>query len=368
MLFISVMVEARRSERILNLTTRLVRYPSVESNYQACEGVLDEAAKRLGKFTREKFEKNGARSDLYYVGNIRPNKFRVLLHAHLDVVPAQNDDQYNPRIEEGRLIGRGARDMKSGGAAEIEIFQELASKLPYPIGLSLTTDEETGGFNGAGHQVEEGVRADFVISGESTDFAIGNQHKGVLILELSSDTQGGHTANDGDDVNALLQVIRVQAAATEMYPGTDGTWRTTCSPTNTQITSYAHNTVPGHAEGELALRWIPQDNPDAIQERIAGINEKVKVRRGPFGQAHYTNESNPDVVELAKAIAEVTGQEAVFLQTASSSDVRHWTNAGSAGVDFGPRGVGAHAENEYVEINSLETYASILETFLLSIR
>lgn len=356
------------SDAALNLAKELISFPSTKDNPEARGQVLERAAQSLPGFTRERFESKGVRSDLYYSSTSRPDKFRVLFHAHLDVVPAQNPSQYIPKVEKGKLVGRGASDMKSGAAVMIEVFRRASRDLPYPVGLSLTTDEEIGGFNGAGYQVEQGVMADFVISGESTNLKIGNEHKGVIILELSATTKGGHTAYDGDGDNALLRVLRVQSEATRMYPGPDGVWRTTCSPTITSTRNLAHNVVPSDASGELAFRWIAKDNPDVIQERIAKIDPQVRVIRGPFGLAHLTPENHPDLRSLAQVIKSVTHKEAKFHSHAGASDVRHWTEKGAAGIDFGLHGEGLHTETEHAFIESFGTYAEVLLRFLTKIR
>ncbi len=356
------------SDDALNLAVELIAFPSTKDNPEARRQVLDRAAQSLPGFTRETFERNGVQSDLYFRGTSRPDKFRVLFHAHLDVVPAQNPSQYIPRVEKGKLIGRGASDMKSGAAVMIEVFRRASHDLPYPIGLSLTTDEEIGGFNGAGHQVEQGVMADFVISGESTDLEIGNEHKGVIILELDAKTKGGHTAYHGDGDNALLRVLRVQSDATRMYPGPDGEWRTTCAPTITSTRNLAHNVVPSDAKGELAIRWIARDNPDEIVQRIAKIDPQVSVTRGPFGLAHLTPENHPDLQSLARVIKSVTNKDAKFRPHAGASDVRHWTEKGAAGIDFGLKGEGLHTESEYAFIESFGTYAEVLLQFFTKIR
>ena len=38
----------------------------------------------------------------------------VYFHGHYDVVPAQSPEQFQPRREDGRIIGRGTADMKGG--------------------------------------------------------------------------------------------------------------------------------------------------------------------------------------------------------------------------------------------------------------
>lgn len=368
-------MDIQRHIKILHLAQDLIRIPSTKADSNALNSTLDLIKTVLPNYSFQEFARKNQRgimipSVLFFNRDHRPNKFRVLLHGHLDIVPAQDKKQYTPSIIGSRLYGRGAYDMKSATASLIHVFNDLSKDLPYPIGLSLTTDEEVGGSNGAGYQVEEGVKADFVISGEPTNLAIGNQHKGTLTLALSSNTPGGHTAYDADDKNALFQVVKVQIKATEMYPGSDDTWRTTCSMTNTSTTNEANNVVPADATGRLSIRWIPQDDPKTIEERIASINSQVLVRKFTqfsLGEAHFTDPQHPDIMLLSDAINSITKTPGVLLALAHSSDVRHWTTGKTGGVDFGISGANLHADNEYADIDSFKQHADILEKFLRSI-
>jgi succinyl-diaminopimelate desuccinylase len=94
--------------------------------------------------TAERFESGGKPSALLYYGSPRPPRFRVVLNAHLDVVPAAAD-QFRPRRDGDRLYARGAQDMKVTGLVQAQVFRELAAALPYPLALQLVTDEEVGG-------------------------------------------------------------------------------------------------------------------------------------------------------------------------------------------------------------------------------
>ncbi len=91
---------------------------------------------------------------------------RIHIHTHYDVVPpgsGWNRDPFRPVIEDGKLYGRGASDMKSAIAASIytvKIVEELAKELSLDLRgeviISITPDEETGGLAGAGYLVEKG--------------------------------------------------------------------------------------------------------------------------------------------------------------------------------------------------------------------
>ena len=107
-------------------------------------------------FTVEKFESGGKPSALIYRGAHRLH-FRIILNAHLDVVPAPAA-QFRPRQEGDRLYARGAQDRKVSALVLAQVFRELASTLPYPLGLQLVTDEEVGGRHGTLHQIQQGVK------------------------------------------------------------------------------------------------------------------------------------------------------------------------------------------------------------------
>jgi acetylornithine deacetylase/succinyl-diaminopimelate desuccinylase-like protein len=80
----------------------------------------------------------------------------LLLHGHLDVVPAEADDwQVHPfsgEIQDGYLWGRGAVDMKDFDAMLLSVVRARtrAGAVPArPMVLCFTADEEAGGHQGA---------------------------------------------------------------------------------------------------------------------------------------------------------------------------------------------------------------------------
>jgi len=361
-----------RSSEILNLAQELIEVPSTSDNLQACQMVLEIAKNALTGTNIEEFSSinsNGQSvpSLLFYNTDERPDRFKLLLNAHLDVVAADDSKLFIPMVRGDKLYGRGAQDMKAAAAALICVFNDVAHGLDSTIGLSLTVDEEVGGYNGALHQVENGVKAEVVIAGEPTDLEIGNQHKGLIGITLSAKTAGGHTAYDGDSSNALLQIINVQLQAARKYPGPDGTWRTSCTPTITQTSNRANNVVPSDATGRLSIRYIPQDNADEIIDNISSIDPRIAISRSRGSPSHYTNPGHPGIQKLAESIQLVTGSPSGLRALPHSSDVVHWAIKSDAAVDFGPEGAGMHTTKEYVSLNSLEKYSTIIRNYLLSL-
>jgi succinyl-diaminopimelate desuccinylase len=74
-----------------------------------------------------------------------PGKPRLIFYGHIDVVPAQGWDAFTPRVENGRVYGRGASDMKGGIAALLLALDAVKDKpLKYDTSVMITTDEEVG--------------------------------------------------------------------------------------------------------------------------------------------------------------------------------------------------------------------------------
>ncbi len=245
--------------QILDLTSKLISIPSTKDNSKTLKQVLDVALKELKDFTIEYFEKDGVPSALVYPQSKRPKKFKVILNAHLDVVAAK-EKQFQPKIKNNRLYGRGAIDMKGAAAVEILLFKELAKKLSYPLALQLVTDEEIGGFKGTKYQIEKGVRADFVIAGEPTDFGINHKAKGIIWAKVHFSGKSAHGAYPWQGENALLKAKKALDKLYKSYPlPKKEAWRTTVNLARIETTNQTFNQVPDNAVLSLDVRYIPEE-------------------------------------------------------------------------------------------------------------
>jgi len=153
---------------------------------------------------------------LVYFQKTRPNNFKIILNAHLDVVSGRKE-QYKPYEKDGKLFGRGAIDMKGAAAVEILVFKEIAKKVSYPLALQLVTDEEIGGFCGTKYQIEKGVRADFVIAGEPTDFGVNNKAKGIIWLKIKTKGKAAHGAYPWRGKKCLIDTILKFICGVKLY-------------------------------------------------------------------------------------------------------------------------------------------------------
>jgi succinyl-diaminopimelate desuccinylase len=322
-------------------------------------------------FTVERFESGGKPSALIYTGPSRPDRFRVVLNAHLDVVPALAD-QFRPRRDGDHLYARGAQDMKVTGLVQALVFGELAASLPYSVGLQLVTDEEVGGRDGTLHQVEQGVTSEFVIIGETSGLRIVTESKGILRVTLHAEGKGAHGAYPWLGDNALLKLHRTVDKLLAVYPvPAEEAWRTTVSLASVSTPNQARNQVPAQAEALLDIRFPAADadlygaSAEQITAYLQGFCESgVTVVVDSADQPHRADTTSAEVAALQRA-ARAQGYSGDFLRKHGSGDSRFYGERGVNSVAFGTGGGGQHGEGEYVDITTIEPYYQALRTFLL---
>jgi succinyl-diaminopimelate desuccinylase len=352
---------------LTDFAKKLISIASTRENNAQLHEVITCATEDLKGFTIEHFERDSVPSVLVYSDTVRPEKFKVILNAHLDVVPAL-ESQFHPVEKDGYLYGRGAIDMKAAAAVEILVFKELAKTLSFPVGLQLVTDEEIGGFNGTKLQTEKGVRADFVIAGEPTNFGINTKAKGILWLKVIAKGVTAHGAYPWQGKNALLKLEKFLSRLIEKFPEpTEEVWKTTVNLSRIETRNRTNNKVPDDAVAILDVRFVPEDALTILEtiHKLGGGDVEFEVLENEPPQ--FTDEKDVFVDVLKKAVADIMGEEANLIVKHGGSDVRHFNAVGCAGVTFGPIGSGLHTDDEKVLIKSLEQYSDILKKFLLSL-
>ncbi|MCA9987966.1 MAG: M20/M25/M40 family metallo-hydrolase [Anaerolineales bacterium] len=353
-------------DEVVTLTSDLVRIDSVATNPAALAKVLALAVGRA-KGTVERFERHGFHSVLIHNRPVRPPHFRILLNGHLDIIPGKAS-QLKPRIEGNRLYGLGAMDMKASVACLIAVFNEVAPQVSYPLGLQLVTDEEIGGFDGTKYQIEEGVRADFVIVAESTGLTIENQMKGILNLTVRATGKAAHGAYPWLGENAIWRLNQFLTALHERFPDPAGpAWVTTVNPSSIRTTNSAFNKVPDEAEVDLNIRFVPAESEtvlDVIRALIPAGGELTVHFHEP---ANYIAPDHPDIIRLSRAVAGLTGESAPLVAAHGTSDARHFAPVGCPAIEFGPAGGGMGSDDEWVDIDSLDHFCRIMKDFLLNL-
>ncbi|HSW98905.1 MAG TPA: M20/M25/M40 family metallo-hydrolase [Candidatus Saccharimonadales bacterium] len=357
---------------IIKQTKQLIAIPSTSDNPAALKQAVEfvaEIVARVGNVTIERFEQNGKPSFLAYRGSARPEKFDILLNAHLDVVPAKAA-QFNAVEKDGKLYGRGALDMKGTALVLADVFCEVVNEVPYALGLQVVSDEEIGGYDGAVAQIKDGVAADFVVIGEYSNDpgTIYNAARGLCWAEIAFKGKTAHGGHLWHGSNAIVKAGDFASAVLKRFPTPDReTWTTTASIASVGTPNDTFNKVPDSAVMKVDFRFTP-DEPifktrESLEAFIHSIDPEAELIATPvYEPAVFVDELNPYVQGLSAALRAATGHKPTFRSRPAGSDGRHYPT--SHVIEFGLNGGGSHSDHEYVELGSFAEYQQIMRTFL----
>ncbi|MDP2710149.1 MAG: M20/M25/M40 family metallo-hydrolase [Solirubrobacteraceae bacterium] len=291
----------------------------------------------------------------------------VILHGHIDVVPA-HAEQFVPRIEGDRLIGRGAYDMKGGLAAMMCAVHDIATNGRVRVRFICVPDEESENVE---HRctdalVQEGLRADFAITGEPTELQIGVQAKGVLAVrvEVGGTAAHGSTPWLGDnailkacDVFRRIETLRFSRESSELFD------RPSINIARI-IGGDAFNKVPDRCTMDIDIRYLPNQDAGEILADIRALDDVQIVKTFQRAPARVSR-SNPYVRALRDAVGASLDDEALAIGRDGASDAISFLEAGIPAVEFGPIGGGHHGPEEWVSIDSLARYRCALRDFVV---
>jgi acetylornithine deacetylase len=285
----------------------------------------------------------------------------LLLNAHLDTVGVVGmDSPFEPRIENGRLYGRGAYDMKGALAAIMDAAGRIEN-LRGDVIVTAVADEELASIGTVA--VLERVRADAAIVVEPTELKLAVAHKGFVGFEIETRGVAAHGSRPHVGVDAIAKMGPVLVALKQLderlKAGTRhplvgaGSVHASLIAGGQEFSSYPARCL---LSGER--RTIPGETTQQVGaelRQIAGEAEwRLTVGREPFEVAE--DETFMQLVGRVAGETEPVG-------------VSFWADSGliaAAGIPtvlYGPVGDGAHAEVEWVDLDSVERVRDVvLET------
>jgi succinyl-diaminopimelate desuccinylase len=293
----------------------------------------------------------------------------VILHGHVDVVPGF-EEQFTPRVEGDKLIGRGAYDMKGGLAAIMCALGDLRTLRGARVRFVCAPDEESENFDqhSTDDLVARGLRGDFAITGEPTDLHVGVQAKGVCMVRLRVVGRAAHGSTPWLGDNAILKAIDVFRRIETLPFAMESSEMFDRPSINLGRLNAgdAVNKVPDDAVMAVDIRFLPGQEPGTILDQIRSIPD-VEVVRTFIRPPAYVSRQNPYVVALGEAVRRAGQREAMSVGRDGASDAISFIEAGVPAVEFGPVGGGHHGPDEWVSVSSLERYRRALVDFMQSV-
>jgi succinyl-diaminopimelate desuccinylase len=289
----------------------------------------------------------------------------VVLHGHLDVVPGHSE-QFEPRIEDDRLIGRGAYDMKGALAAMMSVTASMRDQSDVRVRLAVVCDEESEeeADRGTDHLVNAGFIGNFAITGEPTDLHIGVEAKGVLAIRLGIDGVAAHGATPWLGDNAVLRAIDVFRGI-ESLPFARQSSELFDRPSinlGRIMGGDALNKVPDKCVIDVDIRYLPEQQPDAILAQVREIDDCEVL--ATFTRPPAVVDRDSIFVQTLRDATREFHAEPMSVGRDGASDAVSFLREGVPAVEFGPVGAGHHGPEEWVSISSLDSYRRALEAFL----
>jgi len=277
----------------------------------------------------------------------------LMLNAHLDTVSVDAmDDPSAPRLEGGRLYGRGSYDMKGALAAAMLATRDAAAAgLAGDVVLAAVADEELDSIGTAA--VLDRCITDAAIVCEPSELRVATAHRGFVAFEIETAGVAAHGSMPelGEDAIGKIAPIlgriaeRDAALAEARHPLLRcGSVHASLIAGGQDLFSYAERCVLG-----AERRTLPGESVDDVERELrelAGDAElRVLVARDAF-------EVDPGH-ELVRILLAAAGES-------NAVGLPFWTDAGltaAAGIPtvlYGPAGTGAHAAVEWVDVASLD--------------
>ena len=303
----------------------------------------------------------------------------LLLNGHLDTVgvAGMTVPPFDGAVEDGRLLGRGACDMKGGVASLLAAAAALARDgHPGELVVALTADEEHASL-GMQAVVASGLRADAAVVCEPTSLAVMPAHKGFVWIETVFHGRAAHGSRPDRGVDAVLHAGLYLAA---LAPRADALRAGPPHPllghpsfhAGTVRGGSAASVYPERCELVLERRTLPGETPaaveaefrevlDALRRRTEGMEAELRV-----GLARPGTEVGGDH-PLVRGLLEACRSEGVEPRVEGMTawvDAAFLNESGVPAVCFGPGTIGmAHAADESAPLDEIEACARVLEAF-----
>ena len=318
---------------------------------------------------------------------------RLLFNGHLDTFPAGdaaawNGSPFSARVEDGRLYGRGACDMKAGLAAAMmtaKLLAEERASLCGELVLTFVSDEETGGTWGTQYvlaNVPE-ARGDAMISADAgSPRVVRFGEKGQLWVELKARGRSNHGAHVHLGDNAIVHLIEalsdlkaigampcpvpadVMAAMREAQPvsepisgvGEFNTLSTLTVNIGTIEGGIAVNIIPDRATARLDFRFPPGLTQALVEAEIGRRMQAYRQVEWQVLSSHEPNVTVPgsEIVQTVLRHAQSGSDGPVVANMRPGfSDSRFYRAAGIPAVVYGPAPNNMGGADEYVLLADL---------------
>ncbi|MEU4149127.1 M20/M25/M40 family metallo-hydrolase [Streptomyces sp. NPDC026659] len=303
------MADQQALDEVVAFTSELIRIDTTNRGGGDCRErpAAEYAAERLAGAGLEPvlLERTPGRGNVVArIAGTDPSADALLVHGHLDVVPAEaadwSVDPFSGEVRDGVVWGRGAVDMKNMDAMILAVARAWAREGVRPrrdIVIAFTADEEDSAVDGAGFLADthpelfEGCTEAIGESGAFTFhdgtgreiYPVAAGERGTGWLRLTARGRAGH----GSKVNRENAVTRLAAAVTRIG---EYEWPLRITPTVRAALT------------ELAALYGLEDDPDDADLLLTKLGPAAKLV-----EATVRNSANPTMLGAGYKVNVIPG-------------------------------------------------------------
>lgn len=374
-----------KEELLVSLCQEAIRIPSMSGHEEKVAELMKNTMNRYG-FDEVTIDKYG--SVLGVIHGKRPGK-TVLMDGHIDTVDVIDRNQWShdpfaAEIDDGKIYGRGASDMKGSVCAMItaaaQYGEDTGKDFAGTICVSCTVHEEC--FEGvSSREITRAAKPDFVIIGEATTATVKIGQRGRAEVVVETEGRSCHSSNPEKGVNAVYHMMAVIKAIQNIkvnehpvlgkgileltdiisspYPGAS------VVPSVCRAT-FDRRTLVG--EDEALILMQVEEAIEEARKNVPDLKARVCLAKG--SERCWTGETieskryfpawlideDSELVKKALAGLEEAGIKAPISHFSFCTNGSHFCGeAGIPCIGFGPSlEILAHVRDEYIEIEQLK--------------
>jgi acetylornithine deacetylase/succinyl-diaminopimelate desuccinylase-like protein len=371
-------LESRLQQRLsepmmLDLTKRLIAVASENPPGNQYEDCIRTLLSELDKLGFDNVRREGA----CVLASVGKGQRTLYFSGHFDVVPAQSQDQFQPRIEGHNLFGRGSSDMKSGLAAMIHAAVAARDEgflASGRIGIVLVPDEETAGPRGSRDLSSRrvlGTDGIGMLTPEPTGGVVWNANRGAITLRATMRGKSTHVGRQFEGVNAFERSLPAMMRLAEIkkevelretkYNIAPAAARKSILLLGGRVEAGTNfNVTPDFCSFTIDRRINPEENLVQEERRLRDALGEFEIETLQNEPSTATPEEDPLGTILSRHIANITGKEAVFEMCPGLLETRFYAARGIPAFAYGPGLLTvSHGPNEFVPIRNIAQCALI---------
>lgn len=372
---------------VTQILADLVRINSVNSSYEGGPG-----EREIATWIRQFFEQRGMNVWEDEVLPGRPNIIarlpgrdatrRVVLEAHTDTVTVKGMSipPFDPRIENGKLYGRGSSDTKAGLAAMMHAVASLHAddiQPPCEVWLAAVVDEEYS-YRGV-VKLCEGLTAHAALVAEPTGLRAVIACKGVLRWRIVVRGKAAHSGKPHLGVNAIYHMAQIVLGLEAEHQRLAGRAHPLLGPATLNVGviqgGVQVNFVPDSCAIEIDRRLLPGETVEGVLAYYQGMLDTLRAKHpalDAFMEAPMLTDEAMETpadsapAQLAGTVLKEMGLNGELCGVPFSCDASKLSRQGVPSLVFGPGSIDqAHAAVEFVDLAEVERAAEFYRNFIL---